>query len=328
MVQAKVVVRTCLTFMLVGSSLKVSGCGDADDLSAFDDPARACTASGDCHPSEECSGGRCVRYTSCSGGQACAAGQQCVDGICRFTCSSEEQCAELGLSCDLSSGHCVPKGHGTESDASGATGGAGGNGGAAGEGGQGGAGASGGASGSGGAPDAGSDNNLIDDLEDGDKVIRQVAGRQGSWYVFNDGKGTQTPPVGAFTPFAGGARSSRYATHTFGQGFSDWGAGIAVDLNNPGDNPQDDRRGAYDVSGWHGFAFQAKGNGAVRFKVITRAIADALDHGTCQPQQDRPCFDAHGARITLSADWTQHRIRFSELAQEGWGVSALSLIHI
>jgi hypothetical protein len=327
----KAVARTCLTLLIALSPLEVYGCGEADDVSAFDEPARACAASEDCRPSEECSAGHCVRYTSCSGGQACAAGQRCEEGVCRWTCSSEKQCEEVGLTCDLASGNCVPKTGAIGADASG-SGGASGNGGAGGEegGGAGGVGglagasgtSSGGTSGSGGAPDSGSNLDLIDDLEDNDSAIRQIAGRQGSWYVFNDGQGTQTPALGAFTPFTGGAQSSRYATHTWGQGFSDWGAGIAVDLNNPGDQPQDPRRGTYDVSSWQGFSFQAKGTGAVRFMVITRAVADAVDHGTCEPEPDRPCFDAHGARTWLTADWTQQRIRFSDLAQEGWGVSA------
>jgi hypothetical protein len=301
----------------------MSGCGDSNELSGFDDTVRACAASVDCPSSQECSGGRCVRYTSCSQGQVCGAGQVCVSGVCRFTCGSEQQCEELGLTCDLISGHCVPIGGVSNGDASGSggTGGVGGNAGAGGEGGASGA-SSGGASGSGGAPDAGSDPDLIDDLEDGNKTIRAVAGRQGSWYAFNDGRGMQTPPVGGFTAFAGGAESSQYATHTWGQGFSDWGAGIGVDLNNPGEQPQDPRRSVYDVASFSGFSFRARGTGAIRFMVITRAVVDAVDQGTCEPQQDRPCFDAHGARIRLAADWTQHRVRFSELSQEGWGVTA------
>jgi len=40
------------------------------------------------------------------------------------------------------------------------------------------------------------DDSLIDDFEDGDGLIAPLGGRNGAWFTFNDGTGTQTPAPG------------------------------------------------------------------------------------------------------------------------------------
>src|SRR5688572_484629 len=89
-------------------------------------------------------------------------------------------------------------------------------------------------------PDSGPipEEDLIDDLEDGDGAIHEVGGRIGSWYTFNDETmtGTQTPvPDTDFLAAEGGAGGSLYAARTTGSGFTEWGAGMGLDVNNPGD---------------------------------------------------------------------------------------------
>ena len=75
---------------------------------------------------------------------------------------------------------------------------------------------------------------LVDDLEDGDDAILDDGGRRGGWYTFNDETdGTQSPPGTGFVPSPGGAGDSAYAAGTSGGGFTEWGAGMGFDLNNP-----------------------------------------------------------------------------------------------
>ncbi len=154
---------------------------------------------------------------------------------------------------------------------------------------------------------------LLDDFEDGDSAIFDVAGRAGHWGTYNDGTGTQSPaPGSAVTPEAGGANSTAYAVHTSGSGFSEWGGGLTVDLNNSG------TRAAYDASAYGGITFYARGSGNMRVELVTTAIAEPADGGNCAAD----CYDSHGKAITISADWEQHTIFFSEVDQEGWGAAA------
>ncbi len=154
---------------------------------------------------------------------------------------------------------------------------------------------------------------LLDDFEDGDSSIEQVAGRAGYWGTYNDGTGTQTPAPGSpLKPEAGGANSTGYAIHTSGSGFSDWGAGLQVDLNNSGS------RSPYDASAYGGITFFARGSGNVRIELVTTAISVPADGGNCAED----CYDSHGANITLGDAWQQHTVVFGDVAQEGWGAPA------
>src|SRR2546429_6093168 len=119
------------------------------------------------------------------------------------------------------------------------------------------------------SPDtAADDSQLIDDLEDGDDRIQPVGGRVGSWAVYHDDSpgGVQTPS-GTFAPTVGGAGGSKYCAGTTGSGFGVWGAKLSVELDHPpgGDNQP------FDLSRLSGIEFQARGNGPVRFEVMTPA---------------------------------------------------------
>lgn len=164
--------------------------------------------------------------------------------------------------------------------------------------------------------------NMIDDLDDGDASIKAAGGRIGAWYTYNDETvgASQTPDAAeSFTPEEGGPDGSVYCAHTSGSGFTEWGAGMGVDLNNPGDGMGGPGvKGLYDGSAFSGIAFVAKGSGAVRMKVLVDAIVPTDEGGSC----DAECTDAHGAIVALTADWNQHVISYDELFQEGWGASA------
>ncbi len=165
-------------------------------------------------------------------------------------------------------------------------------------------------------------NAMIDDLEDGDPVIANLEGRVGAWYTYNDASAgaSQSPAAGAmFTPTAGGASGSAFHANTTGSGFAEWGAGMGLDLNNPGDGMGGAGiKGTYDASGYGGIAFSARGNAAVRVKLQVEAIVPTAEGGTCADM----CDDAHGATIQLTGDWVQYSVTFAEAAQEGWGTVA------
>jgi expansin (peptidoglycan-binding protein) len=159
---------------------------------------------------------------------------------------------------------------------------------------------------------------LIDDLEDGDALIVPQQGRSGRWTTYNDGTGQQTPAQGAIAdPESGGANGSAYAMHTTGSGFTDWGAGLQVDLNNSTDGAGSGRA-AFDASAYDGIRFWARGSGLVRVELSTRATATTDEGGTCSDN----CLDNHGQEITLADSWTEYSVSFSTVVQQGWGLAA------
>ena len=161
--------------------------------------------------------------------------------------------------------------------------------------------------------------NVIDDLDDGDASIDEIRGRIGAWYTYNDetAAGSQTPdPAGEFAPAAGGPRDVGFMAATAGSGFTEWGAGMGFDLNNPGD-----AKGVWDGSSFTGIAFYARGNVPVRVAIATRAVVPETAGGTCTPgpAEGEECDDAHGEIVTLDTTWRQYVIPFAGIAQDGWG---------
>lgn len=161
---------------------------------------------------------------------------------------------------------------------------------------------------------------LVDDLEDGDAVIYARNGRQGAWYTYNDetAGAVQTPEaMTSFAPTEGGAPTSPlFMARTDGAGFATWGFGMGVDLNNEGDDMGGPGlRMVWDGSAHSGLAFRARGDVAIRLKVLTEAIVPMAGGGTCAEM----CEDAHGKLVPLTGEWTQYQIGFDELFQEGWG---------
>jgi hypothetical protein len=164
----------------------------------------------------------------------------------------------------------------------------------------------------------------IDDLEDGDDAILALGFRIGTWYVFNDATvGAQQMPIATlFTTTPGGPSGKGYCVRTYGQGFASWGAGVGLDLNDPGllPPPMTDRA-AYDSSAYKGIAFAAKGSGLLRFEVGTSAVETNIAGGTCLVGTTNPsCGDNHGVNIPLTSEWKQYSVPFNKLTQEGFGL--------
>ncbi len=162
--------------------------------------------------------------------------------------------------------------------------------------------------------------NVIDDLEDGDPLILAASGRRGAWYTYNDETvGAEQVPAAPFEPTAGGPGSSLFMAQTSGSGFTLWGAGLGVDLNNEGDPKGGPGvRMIYDASAHQGIVFHARGNGPVRVKLLVDAVVPADTGGSCAAD----CEDAHGKIVPLGEEWAQYTVGFDEVFQEGWGAAA------
>ncbi|WP_437783479.1 hypothetical protein [Sorangium sp. So ce1097] len=189
--------------------------------------------------------------------------------------------------------------------------------------------ATGGAGAGGGAADVPADIELIDDMEDGDAAIEEAGGRVGYWYSYNDGTGTQTPPVYSeetpvgfhpetLTPPRG---QSTRAVHTFGSGFTEWGAGVGFALNGP-----DMGLFPYDASAYAGIVFWARLGDAGAVKTMKVNLSDKVSEpagGICDESAGEGdanrCFDHWSTIARLGPEWAPVVIPFDELTRGGWG---------
>jgi hypothetical protein len=161
--------------------------------------------------------------------------------------------------------------------------------------------------------------NMIDDLDDGDGLLLTRGGRVGSWYTYNDKSetGEQTPAAGvAFLPSPGGATSGGFCATTSGGGFSVWGAGMGLDLNNP-----DGEKAVYDASMFHGVRFKARGTVPIRAAVMIAGVISAEVGGSCVAGAGtgQGCDDGHGRLVVLSPEWKSYDLPFAQITQAGWG---------
>jgi hypothetical protein len=156
---------------------------------------------------------------------------------------------------------------------------------------------------------------LIDNMEADTGQILMQQGRSGAWFTYNDATAgaVQSPmPGGACLPdlIPGGTACDRLAAHTFGGGFSTWGAGMGFLLRDT--KP-------YDASMYKGIKFSARGASTfVRVNIPTSATEAVAYGGTCVQQ----CEDHFGMDITPTSAWQGFTIPFADLGQLGWGAPA------
>ncbi|WP_437938356.1 hypothetical protein [Sorangium sp. So ce341] len=173
------------------------------------------------------------------------------------------------------------------------------------------------------------DPDMIDDMEDGDSAITVTGGRLGHWYSYNDGTGTQSPPVyteempvgfipEALMPPRG---ESTKAMHTFGSGFTEWGAGIGFALNG-----EDMQMFPYDASAYAGIVFWARLGDAGAEATMKVNVSDKVSEpagGICDEAagagEPNRCFDHWFYTAHLGTEWAEVVIPFDELTREGWG---------
>ena len=153
---------------------------------------------------------------------------------------------------------------------------------------------------------------MIDDFEDGDGHLLPLAGRNGLWFVANDGTAQQIPSANAVTlpsllsPPNG---ASTRALHTSGNGFTGWGALIGANFVVTGTMPV-----LYDISAHEGVSFSAKLGKTTAASQLRVAIQDHDTRVGCSL-----CGDDFGALVTLGNTFQTITVPFSSLKQAGWG---------
>ena len=175
----------------------------------------------------------------------------------------------------------------------------------------------GGAVGTGGGtcPGLAANEELIDDLSDGNRFIPTVSGRVGSWADSDDGTpgGAMYPdPVNPFTPTDSGDACHKFAAYVKGAGFSDWGSNLWFGLGSP-----------YNASKYTGISFWARIDAGTKDVIhVTFPDKDTIpDGGICQTNTTgaTACYDHYGTRPTFTTVWKKYTISFRQLTQDGWG---------
>jgi hypothetical protein len=164
---------------------------------------------------------------------------------------------------------------------------------------------------------------LLSDFETGKAEVLPNAGRDGSWFLYSDGTGMQTPVKVPNTPLvaeAGGACGSAYAFHTTGTGFTVWGAGIGTDFA-----PKTGMaRTQYDLSAYSGIALRAKSAATMPLRVSISDANTSPEGMVCVDTTDATnmarCGDYFGAEVTLGTEYQDFVIKFADLKQRGWGL--------
>ena len=157
---------------------------------------------------------------------------------------------------------------------------------------------------------------LIDDFEDGNSQSRVSDGRDGDWHIVRDNSeagqlSMSDPPV----PESGGVGESTKAMHLSGSNFTEWGAGLALELRR--------EQLPYDASNQLGLQFWARGAGPLHLIFVQQNLATGHACATCgQGQSD--CGQFYGTQVNLSDQWTKYTVPWSLLTQATVGTTAFS----
>jgi hypothetical protein len=171
---------------------------------------------------------------------------------------------------------------------------------------------------------------LIDDMEDQNSAISPIDGRSGGWWTAGDETPSATivPPQGSpalpeLVP--GGRCGSQYAMRVTGQGFSEWGALLGLNL------AYDASGGVfYDASLRQGIGFWAR-IGDTSTNQMRLALSDINSEpkgGMCSENGEvgQSCFDTFGVTISsLGTTWRYYKVPFSGLTQRYFGLPAEEL---
>jgi len=151
---------------------------------------------------------------------------------------------------------------------------------------------------------------LLDDFEDGNTQLSEIAGRNGYWWKAHDPDGSTIGP-GDSTPVKEGVNGS-FGMYFAGQTASTdtaWGVNFGANFTNDSS--------VYDASKYAGITFKAKA-GPNSTKTVRFKIGDINTHqdlGICTD-----CWNHFGQDLKLTEDWEQYTILFSEMRQlDGWG---------
>jgi hypothetical protein len=160
---------------------------------------------------------------------------------------------------------------------------------------------------------------IIDDMEDGDNKIAPIGARSGVWYAFNDKSGGTQAPLGAVNGERipdGGRGESRFAMHTSGGGFTQWGSGIGFDFNNP--NGGEATKLPYDATGYSGIRLWAR---AAEEQPLRMTVPDVRTDpaGNLCSDTEKGCDDHFGVLLQVGTEWRRFDVPFATLRQQGFG---------
>jgi hypothetical protein len=149
---------------------------------------------------------------------------------------------------------------------------------------------------------------VIDDFEDADLFLPAspaLGGRVGNWQRYGDGSGTSS--LTAFSIERGA--SSVNGLRTTGKGFTSWGSGFAVNLNDSATGQS--TKVPYDASAYAGITFWARAQSTTTIMVVLPDVDTDAVGNTCTT-----CDHHYFKAVQLTRDWQRFTIAFSELRLE------------
>jgi serine/threonine protein kinase len=160
---------------------------------------------------------------------------------------------------------------------------------------------------------------MLADFEAGLAEACAGPGRRGGVFMaYYDGTGTLDPvpgPCGKAVLLSPPRGKSRYALHFGAHGMTDWGAGLAVKLD---EGAPVDLRAYAGIDLW----LRATDPTPVTVSIAVPETLDSVYGGTCQSIGKAHCDDHFASERIVGSAWIRLQIPFSELRQEGWGVTA------
>jgi hypothetical protein len=150
---------------------------------------------------------------------------------------------------------------------------------------------------------------LVDDVEDGDLMIRPVDMRSGPWWIASDNCSYLPPPAPEAPPPGNGSVA---AIHFVVSGCTSWGFVAGLLLNTP------DKPCTYDASYYDGIYFWAKSSGAavsIRFTPETTKTIPIENGGDGTCEASGTCWQSHGVDLVFDANWRLYAMKWSDLLQ-------------
>ena len=166
---------------------------------------------------------------------------------------------------------------------------------------------------------------MVSDFESGKADVIATSGRGGSWFLFDDGTGMQTPvktPNVTLVAEAGGACNSMFGFHSTGMGFTVFGAGFGADFAPKTAGALDST--VYDASAYTGIALYAKAAAPIGLRVSVSDGGTAVEGKVCKDTTDKTdktrCGDYFGSDLTLTTAWAEYVLPFAAMKQRGFGL--------
>jgi hypothetical protein len=158
-----------------------------------------------------------------------------------------------------------------------------------------------------------SEPNMITDMEISGQEFQPPVTSTGSvtgrWYTFNDGTSTNQTPAsgGVFVTARICPARTEYSVrgaHTWGSGFTGYGAGEGFWVNKPSaDEPL-----PYDASTFSGIRFWVAGNApSMRVRIVSWHESSSCTSQDC---------NRHSAPVSVAAGWTQYVLTWAEFTHE------------